>query len=109
MVCASSGCKWACKRHDIGTQCGATATNIAAETTIDYDITFTKSNQQNIPKLPRQLVVATNPADEFPDDLENYVEPDKYKSHPAALVLSGVPNKRTPPFMNTLTWGSAKI
>ena len=47
-VCTGSGCKQVCRRHDIGTQCGATATNIAAQTTKNFDAT---SNQQNSQKL----------------------------------------------------------
>ena len=47
-------------------------------------------------------MVVTNPADEFPADLQNYVEPDPYKHHPAAFVPSKVPRWRTPPHMNIL-------
>ena len=49
------------ERHDIGAQCGATATNIAAQTTRDLGInvsaTNNQQNQQNSQKLLRQLEV----------------------------------------------------
>ena len=52
--------KWACERHDIGTQCGATATNITAQTTKNFDA---NSNQQNfLKKNLRQLEVVSSPA-----------------------------------------------
>ena len=102
-VCTCIGCKQACKRHDVGTQCGATATNITAKIKSDTDA---KVNQQNRPKSQqslRQLVVAPSAADGFPDDLDGYVKPDSYKNHPAAFVPSKVPTRRVPPFMNILT------
>ena len=89
-VCASSSCKWACKRHNIGAQCGATATNIVAQTTRNFDA---KIHQQNSQKSLRQWEVVSSIA-------EGYVEPDPYQNQPAAFVPSQVPNRRTPPFMN---------
>ena len=101
-VCTSSGCKQACKRHDIGTQCGATATNIAAETIRSFDAKSNQQNQQNqqnFQKSPRQLVVTTNQADEFPDDLDGKGQVPN-RNLPAACVPSKIPKWRTPPFMN---------
>ena len=72
--------------HDIGTQCGATATNITAQTTKNFDA---NSNQQNFQKLLRQLEVVSSPA-------------DGYQNQPAAFVPSKVPRWRTPPYMNIL-------
>ena len=44
-------------------------------------------------------MVVTNPADEFPADLQNYVEPDPYKHHPAAFVYNKVPTvENTSPY-----------
>ena len=99
-VCAGNGCKQACKRHDIGTQCGTTATNIKAKTIKDNQVKDNQQNQQNSQKYLRQLEVVSSTADGFPDDLEGYVELDPYKNQPAAFVPSKVPNRRRPPFMN---------
>ena len=49
-VCTGSGHKRVCEEHNIGTQCGATATNTATETVEHSDaINIQKSlqNQQN--------------------------------------------------------------
>ena len=60
-VCTCSGCKQACKRHDIGAQYGATATNITAEIITDTGIKIiAKENQQ---KSLRQLEVVPSPPD----------------------------------------------
>ena len=99
-VCAGSGCKQSCKRHDIGTHCGATATTITAKTIKDNQVKGNQQNQQNSQKTLRQLEVVFSTADGFPDDLEGYVEPDPYQNQPAAFVPSKVPNIRTPPYMN---------
>ena len=69
-VCTSSGCKWVCERHDIGTKCGATATNIAAQTTENFDAINNRQNQQNPQKLLRQLVVVSSPAEEGQNNLD---------------------------------------
>ena len=102
-VCTSSGCKQTCKRHDIGAQCGATATNITAKIIIDSDIRINakvnQENQQKSPKSLRQLLVVPSTADGFPDDLDGYVEPDPYKNHPVAFVPSKLPARRIPPYM----------
>ena len=92
--CTSSGHKWVCKRHNIGTQCGATATNIAAQTTENIYATNNQQNQQNFQKLLRQLEVVSSPA------VEGQNNPDGYQ--PAAFVPSKVPRWRTPPFLNIL-------
>ena len=85
-VCASSGHKWACERHDIGTQCGATATNIAAQTIKNFDA---NSNQQKFQKTLRQLEVVSSAA-------------DGYQNQPAAFVPSKVSRWKTPPYMKIL-------
>ena len=87
-VCTCSGCKQACKRHDIGAQCGATVANKTAKFITDIEII---ANQQNQQKPLKQLEVVPNPVD---------VEPDPYKGHPAAFVPSKAPKRRIPPFMN---------
>ena len=69
--------------------------NIVAKIIID---TSAKQNQPKFQKSLKQLVVVPNAA----DDLDGYVEPDLYRNHPAAFVLSKVPNRRTPPYMNIL-------
>ena len=46
-VCTSSGCKWVCDEHDIGTQCEATATNTATETVGNFDAINIQQNQQS--------------------------------------------------------------
>ena len=91
-VCTGSGCKWSCKRHDIGAQCGATVTNITAKFINDTNA------RQNLQKTLKQLVVVSNAA----DGLDGCVEPDLYRNHPAAFVPSKVPNRRTPPYINIL-------
>ena len=96
-VCTCSGCRWACKRHNIGTQCVTTATNKTAKIITDSNA---KENQQKSQKSLRQLVVVPSPADRFPDDLDGYVEPDLYKNHPASFVPSKVLSRRIPPYMN---------
>ena len=93
-VCTSSGHKQVCKRHDIGTQCGATATNTAAQTTENFDATSNHQNKQNSKKLSRQLVVVPSPAEVCQND------PDGYQ--PAAFVHSKVPRWIKPPFLNIL-------
>ena len=98
-VCTSSGCKQSCKRHDIGTQCGATVTNITAKFNSD---TNASQNRPKSPKSLKQLVVVSSTADGFPDDLDGYVEPGHYRNHPAAFVPSKVPARRIPIFMNIL-------
>ena len=80
-VCTGSGCKWSCKRHHIGDQCGATATNITVKFNSD---TNASQNQPKSPKSLKQLVVVPNAA----DDLDGFVEPDLYRNHPAAFVSS---------------------
>ena len=94
-VCTCSGCKQSCKRHDIGAQCGATATNITAKIIID---TSARQSQPKPTKSLKQLVVVSNVA----DDLDGCVEPDLYRNIPAEFVPSKVPNRRTPPYMNIL-------
>ena len=102
-VCTCSGCKWACKRHDIGAQCGTTATNKTAKIITDTGIrVIAKVNQPKSQKSLRQLVVVPHPGDGFPDDLDGYLEPDPYKNHLAAFVPSKVLTRRTPPNMNIL-------
>ena len=61
-VCPSSGHKRVCKRHDIGTQCGATATNTATKTVENTDATNCQQNQQNSQKPLTQLEVVPSPA-----------------------------------------------
>ena len=81
-VCTSSGCKQVCEEHDIGAQCGATATNTATETVENFDATNIQpnqqnlSNQQNSQKLIRQLEVVPSPAEVCQND------PDGYKQQP---------------------------
>ena len=45
-------------------------------------------------------MVVCNAADGFPDDLDDYIEPDPYKNHPAASVPSKVPARRITPYLN---------
>ena len=48
-VCTDSGCKQVCEEHNIGTQCGATATNTATETVEHSDaINIQKSLQKQL-------------------------------------------------------------
>ena len=94
-VCTGSGHKRVCKEHDIGTQCGATATNTATETVENFDATNIQQNQQNLQnqqnsqKLIRQLEVVPSPAEVCQND-------------PAAFVPSKVPRWRRPPYLNIL-------
>ena len=90
-VCTGSGCKWVCKRHDIGTQCGATATNTATKIFENIDAT---NIQQNSQKLLRQLEVVSNSAEVCQND------PDSYQA--AAFVPSKVPRWRKPSYLNIL-------
>ena len=96
-VCTSSGHKWVCERHDIGTQCRATATNTATKTVENIDainIQQNKQNQQNSQKPSRQLEVVPGSAEVCQND------PDGYQA--AAFVLSKVPRWRKPPYLNIL-------
>ena len=78
------------KRHDIGTQCGATATDITEQTTKNSDAYSNQQNQQNSQK--RQLEVVSSPADRYQNQ----------PAQPAAFELSMVPRWRTPPYLNIL-------
>ena len=71
-VWTSSGCKQVCERHDIGAQCVAPATNIAAQTTENFDATNNQQNQQNSPKLSRQLEVVSCSAAEGQNNPDGY-------------------------------------
>ena len=88
-VCTSSGRKRVCEEHNIGTQCGATATNTATEIVRNFDAINIQQNQQkqqkqqNSQNLIRQLEVVPSSAEVCQDD------PDGY--HPAAFVPSKVP------------------
>ena len=96
-VCTGSGRKRVYKEHDIGTQCGTTATNTATETVGNFDTTIIQQNQQkqqNSQKFIRQLEVVTNPAEVCQND------PDGYQA--AAFVPSKVPIWRSPPYLNIL-------
>ena len=115
-VCTSSGCKQVCEEHDIGTQCGTTATNTASETVGNFDaINIQKSlqnqqkqlniqrnlqnqqkqpNQQNSQKFIRQLEVVPRPAEVGQND------PDGYQA--VTFVPSKVPRWRRPPYLNIL-------
>ena len=65
-VCTGSGHKQVCEEHNIGTQCGATATNTATETVEHSDainIQKKQQNQQNSQKFIRQLEVVSSPAE----------------------------------------------
>ena len=46
-VCTGSGRKRVCEEHDIGTQCGATATNTATEIVGNFDAINIQQKQQN--------------------------------------------------------------
>ena len=101
-VCTGSGCKRVCKEHNIGTQCGATATNTATETVEHFDATNIQKSlhnqqkqlniqknlqsQQNFQKFIRQLEVVPSPAEVCQND------PDGYQV--AAFVPSKVPKWR---------------
>ena len=96
-VCTSSGHKRVREEHNIGTQCGATATNIATETVEHFDATNIQQNQpnqQNSQKLIRQLQVVPSPAEVCQND------PDGYQA--AAFVPSKVARWRKPPYLNIL-------
>ena len=102
-VCGGSSCKQACKSHNIGTQCGATATNVVAQTTRNFDAKSNQQNQQNSQKTLRQLEVVSSPADGYQNNLDGMglvcsIPP--YQNQPAAFVPSKVPRWRTPPYMN---------
>ena len=62
-ICTGSSHKRVCKRHDIGTQCGATATNTATKTVENIDATNIQQNQQNSQKSLRQLEVVPSSAE----------------------------------------------
>ena len=97
-VCTSGGHKQVCKEHNIGTQCGATATNTATETVEHFDATNIQENMQNQPnqqnskKFIRQLEVVPSPAEVCQND------PDGYQA--AAFVHSKVPRWGRPPYLN---------
>ena len=84
-------CKQSCERHDIGTQCGATATNTTAQTTKNSDANSNQQNQKKFSKK-RQLEVVSSPADGYQNQ----------PAQPAAFVPSKVPRWRTPPYLNIL-------
>ena len=95
--CTSSGCKRVCEEHNIGAQCGATATNTATETVEHFDATNIQKNlqnQQNSQKSIRQLEVVPSPTEVCQND------PDGYQA--AAFVPSKVPRWRRPPYLNIL-------
>ena len=85
-VCTGSGCKRVCKRHDIGTQCGATAINTATKIVENIDATNIQQHQQNSQKLLRQLEIVFSSAEVYQND------PDDYQA--AAFVPSKVPRWR---------------
>ena len=89
-VCTSSGHKRVCEKHNIGTQCGATATNTATETVEDFDATIIQQNQQNSQKPIRLLEVVPNPTEVCQND------PDGYQA--AAFAPGKVPRWRSPPY-----------
>ena len=109
-VCTSSGHKRVCEEHNIGTQCGAIATNTATVTVGNFDaINIQKNqqsslqnlqnqqkqqNQQNFQKLIRQLEVVPSPE----EVCQNY--PDGYQA--TAFVPSKVPRWRRHPYLNIL-------
>ena len=96
-VCTGSGHKRVCKKHNICTQCGATAKNTATEIVQNIDATNIQQNQhnqQNSQKLVRQLEVVPNPAEVCQNDSDGY--------QAAAFVPSKVPRWRSPPYLNIL-------
>ena len=96
-VCTSSGHKRVCEEHNIGIQCGTTATNTATETVEHSDainIQKKQQNQQNSQKFIRQLEVVSSPAEVCQND------PDGYQA--AAFVPSKVPRWRRSPYLNIL-------
>ena len=93
-VCTGSGHKQVCERYDIGTQCGASATNTATRTVENIDATNIQQNQQNSQKHLRQLEVVSSSAEVCQND------PDGYQATP--FVPSNVPRWRKPPYLNML-------
>ena len=106
-VCTGSGHKRVCEEHDIGTQCGATATNTATETVGNFDAINIQQNQQNSlqnqqkqqnqqnsQKLIRQLEVVPSSAEVCQNDPVGY--------QAAAFVPSKVSRWRRPPYLNIL-------
>ena len=94
-VCTGSGRKRVCEEHDIGTQCGVTATNTATETVGNFDainIQQIQQNQQNSQKLIRQLEVVPSSAEVCQNDPVGY--------QAAAFLPSKVPRWRRPPYLN---------
>ena len=71
-VCTGSGRKRVCKEHNIGAQCGATATNTATKTDGNSDVINIQQNQQNSQKLIRQLEVVPRPAEVCQNDPVGY-------------------------------------
>ena len=74
-VCTGSGRKRVCEEHNIGAQCGATATNTATETVGNSDainIQQNQQNQQNSQKLLRKLEVVPSPAEVCQNDPVRY-------------------------------------
>ena len=93
-VCTGRGRKWVCEKHNIGTQCGASATNTATETVENFDVTNIQQNQQNSQKPIKQLEVVPNSTKVCQND------PDGYQA--AAFVPSKAPRWRSPPYLNIL-------
>ena len=96
-VCTSSGRKQVCEEHNIGIQCGATATNTATETVEHFGATNIQKNlqnQQNSQKFMRQLEVVPSLAEVCQND------PDGYQA--AAFVPSKVPRWKRHPYLNFL-------
>ena len=107
-VCTGSGHKRVCEEHNIGTQCGTTATNTATETVRNSDAINIQQNQQNqqsslqnqqkqqnqqnSQKLIRQMEVVPSPAEVCQNDPVGY--------QAAAFVPSKVPRWRRPPYLN---------
>ena len=91
-VCTGSGHKWVSKRHDIGAQFRATATNIAGQKTETLIPQIISKISKIIQKLLRQLEVVPSTA------AEGQNNPDGYQV--AVFVPSKVPRWRTPPFLN---------
>ena len=94
-VCLTgSGRKRSCEEQNIGTQCGATTTNITTETVEQSEnINCLKNQPKQLKalKLKRQLEVVSSPAEVCQSDLDGY---------PAAFVPSKVPRWRRPPYLN---------
>ena len=84
-----------CLYHNIGTQCGATATNTATKTVENIDaknIQQSQHNQQNSQKPTRQLEMVHNPAEVCQNDSDGY--------QASVFVPSKVPRWRSPPYLN---------